>query len=702
MELNTGFRKGLLCLMFMQPLAAFAGDAPNRLPEFIRGTVQMHTYDGLTDDLLTAGLGKSGLAGAAPVPVNALAPTASELRRIAIYNNYRALVPTDEGNGYGYFFGPNVDANGVPGAGEGLIAGVEYLAYAGNESGRANVTLMVQIPDSFDPDNPCIVTAPSSGSRGIYGAIGTAGEWGLKHGCAVAYTDKGTGTGAHNLATDRVTAIDGTWEEANLLRKDSQFTARVGDGKRAAFDAAFPNRYAFKHAHSEQNPEEDWGLNVLQSIRFAFYVLNEEFAEPQNKHWKRQRITPENTLVIASSVSNGGGASVRAAEMDRWGLIDGVAVSEPNVNPQPRAFAIVQGNGAPFVDHSRSLFDYTTLINVYQGCASAAPGNLTAPFNFAPSPAACTSLHEKGLLSAQDPSGQANEAQQIINAYGWSTEQNIVQPSHWFLNVAQSIAMTYANAYGKQSVLDNLCDYSLGATDGTGKPMALDPAAEAKLFGTSNGIPPTAGVNLINNAAVGGALENRASTSASSGRADQNLDGALCLRALATGVDPVTGEKLRGNARSVHRQILNSIERIRASGDLRGRPAVFVTGRNDAILPINHTSRAYVGLNQLVEGGSSGLRYYEITNAHHLDALNSLAGLRERFVPLHHYLFEALDLMYAHLRNGTPLPPSQVVHTVPRGAGAPALSAANVPDIAPAPFAADLVTFDGQTLYVPE
>jgi hydroxybutyrate-dimer hydrolase len=33
------------------------------------------------------------------------------------------------------------------------------------------------------------VTASSPGSRGIYGSIGAVGEWGLKHRCAVAYTD---------------------------------------------------------------------------------------------------------------------------------------------------------------------------------------------------------------------------------------------------------------------------------------------------------------------------------------------------------------------------------------------------------------------------------------------------------------------------------------------------------------------------------
>ncbi len=690
---------GLLSAIAFAPATVLAHGKPNRLPEFISSEILVTAYDGVSDDLLTAGLGATGLAG--PAPAVGSPPTAGELRRLAIYNNYRALVPTDAGNGYGSFFGPGVDAEGNPTGGEGMIAGTEYLAYAGPRSGHANVTLMVQVPASFDPDNACIVTAPSSGSRGIYGAIGTAGEWGLKHGCAVAYTDKGSGTGAHNLATNRVTSITGEWDDADALGADSQFTAHISEEARLAFDAAHPNRYAFKHAHSQQNPEQDWGRNVLQSVEFAFYVLNEQFGDSGPGKPTRITLRPDNTLVIASSVSNGGGASVRAAELDRKGLIDGVAVSEPNVNPRSADFAIVQGAGAPLHDHGRSLFDYTTLMNVYQGCASAAASNAAAPFNFAPSPDSCTSLAEKGLLSGATLAEQAEEAQQIINDYGWNPEQNVVQPSHWFVNVPQSISVTYGNAYSRSSVVDDLCGYSFGASAG-GVPVALAEAAELILFGTSNGIPPTGGVNLINDDSLGGAMENRVSVSPSSGRADQNLDGALCLRALATGSDPVSGEALTGKARALHRQIMHSIDKLRASGDLGGRPAVFVTGRNDAILAINHTSRSYFGLNQATRGEHSGLHYYEVTNAHHLDVFNALPGFNERFVPLHHYLFEALDLVYDHLRNGTPLPPSQVVHTVPRGAGAPPLTAANVPAIDPAPPEANRIVFDGATLFVPE
>jgi len=704
----------LITSLFAAASAVHAHGSFNKRPKFVAGAISEVYYDGVSDDLLTAGLGKAGLEDGAPAPTFADPenPTDAELRRLAIYNNYRALVPTDLGNGYGVFFGPNIDADGMDTGGAGLVSGSEYLAFAGSgKSGKQNVTLMVQIPDSFDPAAACIVTAPSSGSRGIYGAIGTAGEWGLRKGCAVAYTDKGSGTGAHNLQNDTVSTITGQQLDADAAGKSSHFTAKLSDSQLAEYNSAYPDRYAFKHAHSQQNPEQDWGENVLQSIELAFYLLNEKFdagggkskkSEKSKKSKKHLGITPGNTIVIASSVSNGGGASVRAAERDRKGLIDGVAVSEPNVNPKYAEFGIQQGNGAPFYEHSRSLYDYTTLLNVYQGCASAAPANATAPFNFTPSPAACASLFAKGLLSGVTLADQAIEAQQIINDYGILPEQNIVQPSHWFVNVPQSISMTYANAYGRISVVDNLCGYSLAASDAvTGAPVALASAAEKALFSTSNGIPPTGGVNLINNLSLGGPTEYRLSISPSTGNADQNLDGALCLRSLALGEDAVSADKLTGRQRAYSRQIASGINKIRASGDLHGLPAIFVTGRNDAILPINHTSRAYYGLNQKVEDDDSNLRYYEITNAHHLDIFNRFAGFNEMFVPLHHYLFEALDLMYAHLEQGTALPPSQVVHTIPRGPGAPPLSGINIPAIDPAP-GADAITFDDVILHIPE
>src|SRR5260370_28725590 len=207
----------------------FAGVATvNARPDFIMGTISVVSYDGTTDDLVTAGLGKTGLAGASPTAADPLNPTAAELRKIAIYNNYRALVDVNKpAGGYGSLYGPNVDVNGNATTSEGKVAGNEYLAFADDGTGMQNVTLMVQIPASFDRNNPCMVTATSSGSRGVYGAIGTAGEGGLKPRCVVAHADKGTGIGVHDLATNTVNGIDGVRQSAAAAGKASNVTANV-------------------------------------------------------------------------------------------------------------------------------------------------------------------------------------------------------------------------------------------------------------------------------------------------------------------------------------------------------------------------------------------------------------------------------------------------------------------------------------------
>ncbi len=675
----------------------------NERPDFVRGDIQVTAYDGNTNDLLTAGLGASGLAATTPVFADALNPTVEELRTLAIYNNYRALVDTSAGGGYGDLFGPQVDTTDP----EGKIPGDEYLAFM-TVPGAVPVSVMVQVPDTFDPQNACMVTAPSSGSRGIYGAIGTAGEWGLKKGCAVAYTDKGSGTGSHNLEANTAQTLTGQLTEDESVA--SQFRADLNATERGQFNAQYPDRFAFKHAHSKANPEADWGQYVLQSIEFGFYILNEQFGE-ESDDGRRISITPDNTLVIASSVSNGGGASVRAAEQDTKGLIDGVAVSEPNVNPVvDTGFTIRQGTGPVITEHSRSLFDYTTALAVYQGCANRAPDiRDVAPLNglnaVATNENICASLDMKGLITGVGVDAQAADAQRILNEdFGIQPEQNLLAPSHFGLAVAQSISMTYANAYGRFGVEDRICGLSMAATNpSTGEVAVLTESQEASLFSLSNGIPPTGGVNLVfDNAAQGVPTNLPVSSSPSSGVVDYGLDALLCLRSLVDGRNLVTGAALTDAEADNAARIAEGIEAIRATGDLQGKPAIFVTGRSDAILPINHTSRPYYGLNQRVEGLDSGLRYYEVLNAQHLDVLNGFAGFNERYIPLHRYYFQALDLMYDHLTTGAELPPSQVVRTVPRGAGAPALDVTNVPPVAANPASGDLIVFESDQLRIPD
>lgn len=700
-------------------LACSAAQAapPNQRPAALRGPVSEKVYDGVTDDLLTAGLGKTGLLGAAPAFVDPLHPTPAELRRNAIHTNYRALVDYTIPGGFTVFYGPNIDVDGHDTLGEGKVPGREYIAWADDGSGAQNVTLMVQVPDSFNPEAACIVTGTSSGSRGIYGAIGTSGDWGLKHGCAVAYTDKGSGNGLHDLMTDQVTARDGVLGDAAALGIESLFTANVTADERAAFNASTPNRVAYKHAHSQQNPEAQWGANTLEAIRFAFYVLNERYGKVDGKGVRRATLDKKNTLVIASSVSNGAGAALAAAELDSEGLIDGVAVSEPNVQPRHAKDLAVQQGSRLYTGIGKPLADYFTFADVYQPCAllsSQAGLSLHAAFwpaaYTASAEARCAGLAAKGLVSGATTAERADDALAKMQAYGWLPDSNFLQQSH-FRFATNSIAVTYTNTYGRFSVLDNLCGFSFANTDASGSVIAQVPVAEAGIFATGNGVPPTTGINIVYNDSLGGAKLDFLATSPSTGAADFALDGALCQRSLVTGRDSVTGAKLKGAMKTMSKRLRDGIEEVKLRAQVHGKPVIVVAGRNDALLPINHASRAWFAKNQARTDGAeegSDVRYIEVTNAQHFDsfiAIGAFTGYDPRFIPLHVYFNRALDAMWAHLRTGAALPPSQVVRTVPRGGtpgAAPALTAANIPPIDPAPPAENLISFGGHTLYIPD
>ncbi len=679
----------------------------NQKPGYV-GEVQSTDYDGTSDDLLTAGLGKTGLASATPPSfADPLKPTAAELRRAVIYNKYRGIVDTTTAGGYGTLYGPNITADGVVTVGEGKIAGGEYRAYSDDGSGRQNVTLVVQVPASFDVQNPCIITATASGSSGVFSAIST-GEWGLKRGCAVAYTDKGTGTAPHDLATDTVPLIDGTRSGSAAAGNAAQFRANLSAAELLALNATTPNRQAFKHAHSERNAEKDWGKFTLQAVEFAFYVLNERLGTPLANGLHAQSFRPENTLVIASSVSNGGGAALAAAEQDSTGLIDGVAVAEPAIEMPRNANVSVRRGGVLQATVGKPLIDFTTYAQIYSTCAALAPELAGTPFQATyANPAVfgfvagqrCASLKAAGLLLASTTAAQATEAMQKLRDYGWEPEAANQIPTMAAFEVAPAVAVTFANALSRSSVKDNLCGYSYAATAAAALqvPVAVDAKALAQMYVNGNGVPSSATVNLVNNNSVGGAVRDVASLSATTGLYDLNLDGALCLRNLVVGTGAIAARLQTG------------LDETRHTGNLHGKPTLIVHGRSDPLLPVNHTSRPYTALNKVTEGSASKLSYIEVTNAQHFDGFIGLPavlpGYDSRFVPLHVYLNRALDAMYAHLKNGTALPPSQVVRTTPRGGvagAAPAITAANVPAIAALPAAADAITLSGSTLVVPD
>ena len=192
---------------------------------------------------------------------------------------------------------------------------------------------------------------------------------------------------------------------------------------------------------------------------------------------------------------------------------------------------------------------------------------------------------------------------------------------------------------------------------------------------------------------MGGAKTHTAATSPTTNALDFSFDGANCLRRLWTGTG-ANAARLKAVVAEVQR-----------TANLRGKPTVIVHGRSDTLIPVNFSSRPYVLRNTQVEGAASRVRYVEVTNAQHFDSFLPFAGYDTRFIPLHLYYIRAMDAMWAHLKNGTALPPSQVVRTTPRGAaavGANAIAAANVLPIAAAPVVGDRITVTATTMSIPE
>lgn len=703
--------------------ACGGGSGPsNDLPQGIKeisATVYPATTVGTgataaTQDLLTGGIGKTGLgAAAAPAYADPANPTVAELRRNALFSNYRGIVDPSAKGGYGTLYGPNVTAQGQVTGGEGLIPGREHLAVLDDGSGRKQTVIAVQVPDSFSTANPCVVLGPSSGSRGVYGAIGSAAEWGLKKGCAVALTDAGKGVGLHNLTDDTVNKVDGTRATRTAAGALGFFAASLTDAARAAYNAAFPNRIAIKHAHSQQNPEKDWGSDTLAAGRYALYVLNARYGTADNP----VPFTKANTLVIAGSVSNGGAASLRAAELDSDGLIDGVVASEPVTEIATTTGYGIQFDGAPVAGYGKPLAEYTTWGNIYQPCAAlaadAAIGE-TSIYNYialtgmtARATARCDGLAAKGLVSGATTAERAADALAKLRAYGWTAEHDTMHNAHYALGNGPILSAMYTMAYGRFGVEANLCNTSFAAVNATGDVVAASATAFAQSFATANGTSNGAPAAVVYNDSVGGAKAWQFAVSPSTGVADLGLDNALCQHALVSGKDPVTGVALTAASTPTKAQsdaVRAGVAQVLVNANLRGKPTIVVAGRSDALVPVNNNARAYAALNRSVEGASTQLRYIEILNGQHFDGFLPFGGFDSRFVPLHPYFNQAMDVMWAHLKSGGALPASQVVRTTPRGGAAgaaPAITAANVPPFAMAPVAGDQIGFAGTSITVP-
>ena len=552
------------------------------------------------DDLLTAGLGLAGLRSLAPPPfADAAAPTAAELRRRAIWSNWRGIADLAPGGGYGEVYGSTA-----------AVPGREYSALATVPGARHPHRVVTQVPDGFDRARRCLLVAPSSGSRGVYGAIAVAGAWGLPRGCAVAYTDKGAGTDYYDL------------DARSGVRADGTSGAADAGGLAFAPDApADASGIAFKHAHSQDNPEADWGRHVRQAAEFGLLSLQRAYPD-------EGPFTFANTRIIAVGISNGGGAVLRAAELDgEW--LDAVVAGEPSV--------LVEGGGA------RALYDYATEAALLMPCALLAMEHLPQPPLQAQARpnwiARCDALRDAGLLEGADTAALAQDAHARMRAAGWTDDALRAGALSVGFDLWRAVAVTYASAYGRYGVGEHPCGYRWSMQQSDGTPRAATAPERATWWSDASGIPPGAGVGIVDEVA----------------RIDPASLRLRCLRDLWRGAS-VDADRVR-----------RGVAETRAGLPRAGLPVTIIHGVDDGLIPMAFTSTPYVAR---ARAAGRDVRFWQVRNAQHFDAFLGLPDYGARYLPLLPYVYSALDRTLAALEGKGAQPADAVVATVPR-AGKP-------------------------------
>lgn len=570
---------------------------------------------GINDDLLTAGLGAAGLRA------ETLDDEAS-LRQRDVHRDFRELVDVTDAGGFGRLYGPkSLDRIAVTGTDTAALLQLE---------GRANpFAVRVLIPDDLDTDRPCLIVAPSSGSRGAMGSIGDIGAWALTHGHALALTDKGTGVGAHLLADD--TLYNAHTLAPTKQPDDSLFAIPRTDALKR-FRDQYPYAVGLKHLHARENLEADWPHCLIEATRFSKKLFGEHLAA---------RGIGRRFKTIGVGVSNGGGAVLRAGELPDANLLDGLVAVEPNAVPAPADITIIDGGMR--IKGGRDLYAVSSAmallapVAVLHGELADAPlSPFTAPLADSHRDWAARAAHV-GLITGKTAAEQSLSALEQMRALGFQHETDGCLHAMVALQIWPAVTVGFAHMLGRFGVEEPLCGVTVSFADLGGGPARAPASLEREqLAAKCGGLAPSGGLDLIDR----------------DGTAGLGFDTLLGFRDFWTaGGDE--GARIRAGA-----------GQVLASARPTGVPTMIVHGRGDSLINVNHTSRAYMAA-AAGHGRDEMLRYYEVDHAQHFETLLMLPGFSDFHAPLAPAIEAALHDMMHHLWGRAPLPPSQRIRALP-------------------------------------
>ena len=393
-------------------------------------------------------------------------------------------------------------------------------------------------------------------------------------------------------------------------------------------------------------------------------------------------------------MSNGGGAAIAAAEQDTEGLIDGVAVGRAaasQLNARRRRSIVTRGSdvadAAP-AGRCSTTSRSPTCYSRARRCRRARPDSpgrgvrhrRRSPTN------RCAALKAKGLLSTGDHARRKRDGRARTSCSPPAgSRSRTCCTRRTTRSPRSSITMTYANAYGRFSVRDNLCGYRFGATDAAGKPAPLArrarsrrssaPATACRRRPASTSSTTTRVGGPVNSAIVGLAVDRHA-------RLQRRRRDCACA---TCGPAPT---RSRGRVQTGVERDQAHGQPARQAGDHRARPRRHADPGELHVAAVLRHEQDRRGRGERSWRTSRSPTRSTSTRSSTTRRCPATTRASSRCTTTSSRRWTRCTRTCTA---SAPLPPSQVVRTMPRGGtpgAAPAITAANVPPIAATPAAA--------------